>query len=79
MVVSVDYKSILDCRRWVGMVGWWLVLTIRAYLTLQALSKNGQVVVNVDYQSVLDCRRWVGMVGWWLVLTIRAYLTAGVG
>ena len=55
------------------------MLTIRAYLTLQALGRNGRVVVNVDYKSILNCRCWVGMVGWWLVLTIRAYLTAGVG
>ena len=33
VVVSVDYKSILDCRRWVGLVRLWLMLTIRAYLT----------------------------------------------
>ena len=49
MVVSVDYKSILDCRRRVGMVEGWLMLTIRAYFTLQALGWNGRVVVSVDY------------------------------
>ena len=30
------------------------MMTIRAYLTLQALDRNGQVVVNVAYQSILD-------------------------
>ena len=30
------------------------MLPIRAYLTLQALGRNGRVVVSVDYKSILD-------------------------
>ena len=44
------------------MVGWWFVLTIRAYFTLQALGRNGRVVKidgDGDIRVKIDDKTWI--------------------